>query len=57
MVKLRSENDKIAFFTLEKRERIKEIVLEISSGDDLVLIGLKTDLTKQDLDKLLETEV
>lgn len=57
MVKLRSENDKIAFFTLEKRERIKEIVLEISSGDDLVLIGLKTDLTKKDLDKLLETEV
>ena len=57
MVKLRSENDKIAFFTLERRDRIKEIVLEISSGDDLVLIGLKTDLTKKDLDELLESQV
>ncbi|MCA0933147.1 DUF4252 domain-containing protein [Lutimonas saemankumensis] len=57
MVKLKSENDKLAFFTLEKKDRIKEIVLEISSGEDLVLIGLKTNLTQEDLDNLIQTEV
>ena len=55
MVKLRSENDKIAFFTLEKKDRIKEMVLEISSGEDLVLIGLKTNLTQEDLEKLIQS--
>ena len=52
MVKLKSEDDKIGFFTLERNKKIKEMVLEISSGDDLVLIGLKTNLTQEDLDKI-----
>lgn len=56
MVKLRSENDRLAFFTLEKKDRIKEIVLQISSGEDLVLIGLKTNLTQEDLDKLIRSK-
>lgn len=56
MVKLKSEDDKIGFFTLERNKKIKEMVLEISSGDDLVLIGLKTNLTQEDLDRLLNGE-
>ena len=56
MVKLRSENDKLAFFTLTRKDRIKEIVLEISSGDDLVLVGLKTNLTQKDLDNLISSQ-
>ena len=55
MVKLKSDNEKLAFYTLEKKDRIKEIVLEISSGDDLVLVGLKTNLTHEDLDKIIES--
>jgi hypothetical protein len=54
MVKLKSKDDKIAFFTLQRNKKIKEIVLEISSGDELVLIGLKTNLTQEDLDKIFE---
>ena len=53
VVKLKSDDDKIGFFTLEKKNKIKEIILEISSGDDLVLIGLKTNLTQQDLDRII----
>ena len=53
MVKLKSNDDKIGFFTLERNKKIKEMVLEISSGEDLVLIGLKTNLTQEDLDKIL----
>jgi len=55
VVKLKSDNEKLAFYTLEKKDRIKEIVLEISSGDDLVLVGLKTNLTHEDLDKIIES--
>lgn len=55
VVKVKDDDDKFAFFTLEKKNRIKEIVLEISSGDELVLIGLKTNLTQEDLDKLLKS--
>ena len=53
MIKVKSDNDKIAFFTLEKNSKIKEIVLEIASGDELVLIGLKTNLSQADLDKII----
>jgi len=54
MVKLKSNDNKIGFFVLKRNKKIKEIVLEISSGDDLVLIGLKTNLTQEDLDKIFE---
>ncbi len=53
MVKVKSDNDKIVFFTLEKNEKIKEIVLEIASGDELVLIGLKTNLSQEDLVRII----
>ncbi len=53
IVKVKSDNDKIVFFTLEKNKKIKEIVLEIASGDELVLIGLKTNLSQEDLDKII----
>ena len=55
VVKLKSDSDKLAFYTLEKKDRIKEIVLEISTGDELVLLGLKTNLTQEDLDKIISS--
>ena len=57
MVKVKNDDDKLAFYTLEKKNRIKEVVLEISSGDDLVLIGLKTNLSREDLDKIVGSEL
>lgn len=54
VVKLKEDDDQLAFFTLEKKDRIKEVVLEISSGDDLVLIGLKTNISQEDLEKLVQ---
>ena len=54
VVKIKDDNDQFAFFTLEKKSTIKEIVLEIASGDDLVLLGLKTNLSQEDLEKILQ---
>jgi len=53
LIKIKDNNDKIKIFALEKEDHIKEIVLEIASGDDLVLLGLKTNLTQKDIDRLL----
>jgi len=50
VVKVKEDNDKIVFFILEKKDKIKEIVLEVSSDGDLVLLGLKTNLTQSDID-------
>lgn len=54
VVKVKDDGDNIAFFTLEDKKKIKEIVLEISSDDDLVLLGLKTNLTNEDLENILQ---
>ena len=54
VVKVKDDGDNIAFFTLEDKKKIKEIVLEIASEDDLVLLGLKTNLTHEDLEGILQ---
>lgn len=53
LIKISDDNDKIKVFALENNDRIKEVVLEISSDGDLVLLGLKTNLSQQDIDNLL----
>lgn len=53
VIKIKDDGDKIKIFVLEKEDRIKEIVVEVSSDGDLVLLGLKTNLTQKDIDKLM----
>ena len=53
VMKVNDDGDKIGFFILEKKDKIKEIVLEISSDGDLVLLGLKTNLTQNDIDHFI----
>ena len=54
VVKVKDDEDGIAFFTLEDKDRIKEMVLEISTGDELVLVGLKTNLTQNQLNEIIQ---
>jgi len=54
VVKVKSNSDKVGIFTRKRNKKIKEVVLEISSGDKLVLVGLKTNLTQQDIDKIFQ---
>ena len=53
VIKIKDNGDKIKIFVLEKDDRIKEIVLEVASDGDLVLLGLKTNITQKDIDRLL----
>ena len=52
LVKIRDNDDNISLFIREEKELIKEIVVQISTGDELVLLGLKTNLTHDDLAKI-----
>jgi len=53
LIKISDDGDKIKIFVLEKEDRIKEVVLEVASDGDMVLLGLKTNITQKDIDKLL----
>jgi hypothetical protein len=52
LVKIKDDNDKINIYILEQKELIKEIVVQISTEDELVLLGLKTNLTHDDLARI-----
>ena len=52
LVKIRDNDERISLYALDKKDVIKEIVIQISSGDELILIGLKTNLTYDDLSKM-----
>ena len=54
MIKVKEDDDNVAIFTLENKNRIREVVVEVSTGDELVLLGLKTNLTNEDLEGLLQ---
>jgi hypothetical protein len=54
IVKVKDDGDNLSLYTLEENDKIKEIVVEIFDGDDLILLGLKTNLDHDDLAKIFE---
>jgi len=54
MARVKSDKSKASFYILEENDMIKEIVLQANSdGDQLVLFGLKTNITKDELAKMM----
>ena len=54
IVKIKEDNDHVSLYSIDEKDRIKEIVVQISTGDELVLLGLKTNLSHEDLTLLFE---
>ncbi len=54
LVKIKNDDNNIRIFSLEEKDKIKEIIVQISTGDELILLGLKTNLTQEDLADLIE---
>lgn len=54
LVKVKEDNDKISLYTLEEKEKIKEVVVEVKSDGELILLGLKTNLTQEDIAKVMQ---
>ena len=54
MARVKSDGSKAAFYILEENDIVKEIVLQANSdGDKLVLFGLKTNLTTDELSEMM----
>lgn len=55
MARVKSDNNKAAFYILEENDIVKEIVLKANGDDDkLVLFGLKTNMTTDELAEMME---
>ncbi|MFY9243008.1 MAG: DUF4252 domain-containing protein [Polaribacter sp.] len=56
MTRIKSDNSKAAFYILEKNNLVEEIIIRTNSEDDkLVLFGLKTNLTKDELSEIISS--
>ena len=54
MARVKSDDSKAAFYILEKNDIVKEIILQANSDSDkLVLFGLKTNLTTDELAEMM----
>jgi len=54
MARVKSDDSRAAFYILEKNDIVKEIILQANSdGDNLVLFGLKTYLTTDELAEMM----
>ena len=54
MARVKSDDSRAAFYILEENDMVKEIVLQANSdSDQLVLFGIKTNLTKDELAEMM----
>ena len=54
LVRIKDNGDKIEVFFVEKQDYVREIIIKIGSNkDELVLLGLKTKITKDELSSLM----
>lgn len=54
MARVKSDNSRASFYILEKNDIVKEIILQAKSDEDkLILFGLKTNLTTDELAEMM----
>ena len=53
--RLNSDGDQVQLYFLESKNTIKEVVLKIKSDEDFVVLGLKTNISERDFNKLIES--
>ncbi|WP_372746491.1 DUF4252 domain-containing protein [Lutibacter sp.] len=54
ILKVKSNGDQVQLYFLERKSTIKEIVLKIKSDEDLLVLGLKTNILEKDFVKFLD---
>lgn len=54
MARVKSDKSRASFYILEKNNMIKEIILQANSDENqLVLFGIKTNITKDELAEMM----
>lgn len=52
--RINQDGEQVQLYFLQKKDAIKEIVLKVKSDNDYVLLGLKTNLSEQDFNRIIE---
>ena len=54
ILRINQNGDKIQFYLLKKGHIIKELILKVKSDNDVVLLGLKTNISEYDFNTIVE---
>ena len=57
VLKVNEDGEKVDIYFLNEGDSIKEIILRVKSNDEYVLLGLKTNLLKKELNTFLNNSV
>ncbi|MDP3314273.1 DUF4252 domain-containing protein [Lutibacter sp.] len=52
--KISQNGDKVQLYFLESKDRIKEILLKVKSDNEFVVLGLKTNISESDFNKIVK---
>ena len=52
--RINQNGEQVQLYFLQNKDVIKEIVLKVKSDNDYVLLGLKTNLSEQDFNRIIE---
>lgn len=52
--RINKNRDKVQFYLLKNKNKIKEIIIKIKSDGSLTLLGLKTNILESDLNNIIE---
>ena len=54
ILRMKQNGDQVQLYFLQSKNSIKEIVLKVKSDNDYVLLGLKTNISEEDFNKIIE---
>jgi len=54
ILRMKQNGDQVQLYFLQSKNSIKEIVLKVKSDNDYVLLGLKTNISEEDFNKIVE---
>ena len=54
ILRVKQNGEQVQLYFLQSKNSIKEIVLKVKSDNDYVLLGLKTNISEEDFNKIIE---
>jgi len=52
--RLNEKGEQVELYFLQKKNKIRELVLKVKSDEDFVLLGLKSNISEEDFNKIID---
>ena len=52
--RLNEKGEQVELYFLQKKNKIRELVLKVKSDEDSVLLGLKSNISEEDFNKIID---